>query len=99
MSVFDDEIRGDEASLFREAGDPADYVGQLSSANGIDVILEQGFEVYDEDQVAMRVTTISVLVDDIANSRQGDQVVMLNRTWTVQQPLEDDGHVRRLWVS
>lgn len=99
MSVFDDDIRADEASLFCEAGDPAEYRGQLAGHPATHVIVEHGFEVYDENQVAMRVTTVSVLVADVLNSRQGDEIVTEKRTWRVQQTLEDDDHVRRLWVS
>lgn len=98
MSVFDDEVRADEASIFTEAGDLADYQGAESHAD-IFVVIDHGFEVMDEDQVAMRVTTISVRVLDVPKSRQGDKITASGRTWTVQQILEDDGHVRRLWVS
>ncbi|MGE4534658.1 head-tail joining protein [Halomonas sp.] len=78
--------------------DLADYTG-ATMASQVPVILDRDFEVMDEDQVAMRVTTISVQVIDVATSRQGDSIHLGGRTWTVQQILEDDGFIRRLWVS
>lgn len=98
MSRFDDEVRQDLPEIYADAGDPADYAGS-TTASQILVILDRDFEVQDEDQVAMRVVTISVMVADVATSRQGDTIVLPGRTWTVQQILEDDGHTRRLWVS
>lgn len=62
-------------------------------------ILEHDFEVYDDDQVAMRVTTVSVWSSEIGKTSMGDTIETPDRTWRVQQILEDDGHVRRLWVS
>jgi len=61
--------------------------------------LDLSYEVYDQDQVAMRVATVLVPVEKVAASKQGDQIVLPDRTWTVQQSLEDDGDWRRLWVS
>lgn len=61
--------------------------------------LDIGFEVYDTDQVAMRVPTILVPVERVPTSPQGDQIVLPERTYTVQQIIEDDGQWRRLWVS
>lgn len=77
----------------------ADYQGASATAADIRVILDRDWEVHDQDQVAMRVTTVSVRVADVASSQQGDQIITADRTWTVQQTLEDDGHLRRLWVS
>lgn len=98
MSAFDDEMAADMPGIFADAGDLADYTGS-ATASQIPVILDRDFEVMDEDQVAMRVTTISVQVSLVATSRQGDSIALPGRTWTVQQILEDDGHIRRLWVS
>lgn len=98
MSVFDTEMAGDLGGIFADAGDLADYTGS-TTASQVPVILDRDFEVMDEDQVAMRVITISVQVSDVASSRQGDTVTLGARTWTVQQILEDDGFIRRLWVS
>lgn len=98
MSVFDDEVRVGTADIFRDAGDPGDYQGAVTAPD-IMVVLERDFEVYDDNQIAMRVITISVLIADVAESRQGDTIATNGRTWTVQQVLTDDGHVRRLWVS
>ncbi|WP_447956506.1 head-tail joining protein [Vreelandella sp. EE7] len=99
MSAFDDEVRQGLAEMHRDAGKLGAYHGSEASASGIYVVLDTGYEVYDQDQVAMRVTTISVLVADVATSRQGDTIALPGRTWTVQQTLEDDGFERRLWVS
>lgn len=99
MSVFDDEVRTDEAAIFAEAGDLADYQGADVSASDIYVVVDKAFEIYDADQLAMRVTTISVRSADVARVSQGDTIKLPPRTWVVQQILEDDGHVRRLWVS
>ena len=98
MSRFDDEVRQDMPGIFADAGDLADYAGS-TTASQVPVILDRDFEVYDEDQVAMRVTTISVQVSQVPTSRQSDSIALPGRTWTVQQILEDDGFIRRLWVS
>jgi len=99
MSAFDEEVMGDMPDIFADAGDLVDYQGSEFTANGVLAIKDDSFEVYDQDQVAMRVTTFSVQVTDVATSRQGDMIMQPNRTWKVQQILEDDGRVRRLWVS
>nr|WP_175488809.1 hypothetical protein [Halomonas muralis] len=78
---------------------PCTYQGAGLVASGIEHILERDFEAQDDDQVAMRVTTISVRVSDVTTSRQGDTIATPSRTWTVQQILEDDGHIRRLYVT
>lgn len=61
--------------------------------------LDLSFEIYDQDQVAMRVATILVPVERVPESRQGDTVAVPGRAWRVQQVLEDDGQWRRVWVS
>ncbi|AIA76229.1 hypothetical protein FF32_15710 [Halomonas campaniensis] len=61
--------------------------------------LDLSHEVYDQDQVAMRVATILVPVERVPSSGQGDTVALPGRTWRVQEVLEDDGYWRRLWVS
>lgn len=99
MSAFDDEILAGLIEMYRDAGKLAVYQGSESSSPELYVVLDRGYEVYDQDQVAMHVTTISVLVADVATSRQGDAIAVPGRTWTVQQILEDDGFERRLWVS
>lgn len=99
MSAFDDEILAGLIEMYRAAGKLAAYQGSESSSPELYVVLDRGYEVYDQDQVAMHVTTISVLVADVATSRQGDAISVPGRTWTVQQILEDDGFERRLWVS
>lgn len=99
MSAFDDEILAGLVEMYRDAGKLAAYQGSESSSPELYVVLDRGYEVYDQDQVAMHVTTISVLVADVATSRQGDTITLPGRTWTVQQIIEDDGFERRLWVS
>ncbi len=99
MSALDEEMMGDMPDIFADAGDPVDYQGAGFTANSVMAIKDDSFEVYDQDQVAMRVTTMSVQNRDVATSRQGDRIVTPSRTWIVQQILEDDGHVKRLWVS
>lgn len=99
MSAFDEEVMGDMPDIFADAGDLVDYQGSGFTANGVLAIKDDSFEVYDQDQVAMRVTTFSVQVTDVATTRQGDMIMLPNRTWKVQKILEDDGRVRRLWVS
>ena len=97
---FQDHLdRLDGAVMTHLADGVGDYQGAAANAAGIPYMLDHGFEVYDDDQVAMHVTTISVHVGDVVTSRQGDQFVTPSQTWTVQQTLEDDGHIRRLWVS
>lgn len=89
----------DLGGIYQDAGDVADYQG-ASSATGILVVIDRDWQVYDKDQLPMRVTTISVMIADVPESRQGDQIdVASDRVWTVQEVLEDDGHERRLWVS
>ncbi|MES3674606.1 hypothetical protein QC589_01480 [Halomonas elongata] len=99
MSFQDHLDRLDEAVMTHLSDGTCDYQGSSSSASGVRYMLDHDFEVYDENQVAMHVTTVSVHVNDVATSRQGDQIVTPSRSWTVQQILEDDGHLRRLWVS
>ena len=99
MSVFDDDVLGDLPSIYADAGDTVDYQGSGFSASDVLAIKDSSFEVYDQDQVAMRVTTFSVQAVDVPTSRQGDRIITPGRTWTVQQILEDDGFDRRLWVS
>lgn len=90
--------RLNQVGMARLADSVGDYAG-ASTATGIALMIDRDFEVYNEDQVAMRVVTISVLVSDVPTSRQGDTIATTERAWTVQQILEDDGHMRRLWVS
>ncbi|SHK53786.1 head-tail joining protein [Halomonas caseinilytica] len=99
MSFQDHLDRLDEAVMTHLSDGTCDYQGSASSATGIPYMLDHDFEVDDENQVPMHVTTVSVQVSDVATSRQGDQIVTPSRTWDVQQILEDDGHMRRLWVS
>lgn len=99
MAFADHSRRLDEAVMSHLGDGPCSYQGADGALPGVSHILDLDFEVMDEDQVAMRVTTVSVRVLDVARSRQGDKVVTPARTWTVQQILEDDGHIRRLWVS
>lgn len=99
MAFADHSRRLDEAVMSNLGDGPCNYQGADGVLAGVSHILDLDFEVMDEDQVAMRVTTVSVRVLDVARSRQGDKVVTPVRTWTVQQILEDDGHIRRLWVS
>lgn len=99
MSVFDDEMMGDMPDIFADAGDPVVYQGAGYAVSDVLAIKDDSFEVYDQDQVAMRVTTISVQISQVPSSKQGDQIITPSRTWTVQQTLEDDGYLRRLWVS
>lgn len=82
----------------RTADVQGDYTG-ASTAPGIDLHFDSSYVVYDENGLAQRVTAISVLVVDVPESRQGDRIALPGRTWEVQQILEDDGHVRRLYVS
>lgn len=99
MSRFDDEVSVDLRGIYADAGDLADYLG-ASTASGILAVIDRAWQVEDQDQLSMPITTISVMVADVPKSRQGDQVAMTSgETWTVQQVLEDDGHERRLWVS
>lgn len=99
MSRFTDDVARDLPGIFADAGDPANY--QLAGGGSVPLmaVIQKDWEVMDDDQVAMRVTTVCIMARDVSKSRQGDQVITPGRTWTVQQILEDDGHVRRLWVS
>lgn len=101
MSVFDDEVRSDMASIFEDAGFVADYrseVGVLIPE--IWVLLDRDWESYSDDQqLAGRITTICVMVADVAQTSQGDTILCPGKTWLVEQIVEDDGHIRRLWVT
>lgn len=98
--AFADHLDRLDGAVMTHLGDgPCTYQGAGFVASGIEHILERDFEAQDDDQVAMRVTTISVRLSDVVTSRQGDTLVTPARTWTVQQILEDDGHMRRLYVT
>lgn len=99
MSFADLTGRLDEAVMQHLGDGLCTYQGAAFIAQDIDHILDRDHEVYGEDQVAMRVTSISVLVSDVPTSRQGDTIATAARTWNVQQVLEDDGHLRRLYVT
>jgi len=97
---FNDHMAALDGAVMTHLGDGlCDYQGAAVTANGIEHILDESFEVYDENQIPMRVRTISVLVADVPESRSQDVIELPDRSWTVQQVLEDDGHIRRLWVS
>jgi len=77
------------------------YTGE-TLLTGVDYILDHEFEVFDQDQVAQYVSAISVKVDQVPCSRQGDTITTPTTpgiTWTVQQTLEDDGYLRVLMVT
>lgn len=99
MAFADHTARLSEAVSLHLWDGSCQYTGTGVSHAGIPHQLEKDWEVMDDDQVAMRVTTICIMAKDVPKSRQGDQVITPGRTWTVQQVLEDDDHVRRLWVS
>lgn len=101
MSVFDDEIRSDTAGIFQDAGFVADYRSQVGVLiPGIWVVLDRDWESYSDDQqLAGRITTICVMTADVARSDQGDTVITPSKTWTVEEVVADDGHIRRLWVT
>lgn len=61
--------------------------------------LDLSYEVYDQDQIAMRVTTVLLPADRVPETKQGDLIVTPTRTWKAQQVVEDDGQWRRVWVS
>ena len=97
---FSDHMASLDLAVMTHLGDGlCDYQGADVTASGIEHIFDEAFEVYDENQIPMRVRTISVLVADVSESKSQDTIVLPGRTWTVQQILEDDGHIRRLWVS
>lgn len=97
---FDDYTGRLNEAVMSYLGDGAGtYHGVGFTATEARYILDRDFEVYDEDQVAMRVTSLSVEVAVVPSSRQGDSFVTADRTWTVQQILNDDGQLRRLWVT
>ncbi|WKD26591.1 hypothetical protein NDQ72_10945 [Halomonas sp. KG2] len=101
MSAFDDEVRSDMTSIFQDAGFLADY--QITGGAvllGKLVVLDRNWEPYSDDQqLAGRINTISVMVADVPSSNQGDTIQAPGKTWIVEEVLEDDGHVRRLWVT
>lgn len=120
MSFADLNRRLNEAVMTHLSDDLADYEHQGAvTASQIRVILDRDYEVYDENQVAMHIATVSVMVQDVPRSQQGDVIIMPADGWLssrywgnpdfwaevpkqrrrVQQILEDDGHMRRLWVS
>jgi len=67
--------------------------------DNVPYLLDRDFEVQEDDQVALRVTTISVRVSRVSKSGRGDTITAAGRTWNVQQTLEDDGSWRRLYVT
>lgn len=76
------------------------YQGVSFLSENAGYILDQDHEVYDDNQVAQRVTTVCIEVKHLPSaSRIGDQIITAGRTWKVQQTLEDDGHLRRLYVT
>ncbi|RUR51415.1 head-tail joining protein [Vreelandella populi] len=101
MSVFDDEVRSDITDIFYDAGFVADYRSQAGVLiSGVWVVIDRDWESYSDDQqLAGRITTISVMTTDIARSDQGDTVITPAKTWTVEEVVADDGHIRRLWVT
>lgn len=99
MSFSDHSRRLDDAVMIHLGDGLCTYQARAGVIPGATHMLDRDFEVYGEDQVAMRVTTISVRCTEVTKSAQGDRVVTPSRAWTVQQVLEDDGHWRRLWVS
>lgn len=101
MSVFDDEVRSDLASIFQDAGFLADYqiTGGAVLLEKL-MVLDRNWEPYSDDQqLAGRINTISVMVADVPSSKQGDTIQVPGKTWIVEEIIEDDGHVRRLWVT
>lgn len=62
-------------------------------------ILDRDFEAQDADQVALRVTTISVRPSRVSSSAFGDTITAAGHVWKVQEILEDDGQWRRLYVT
>ena len=99
MSFADLNHRLSEAVMTHLHDGDCQYQGSGVTHTDVRYALDVDFEVYDQDQVAMRVTTISVQISQVPSSKQGDQIITPSRTWTVQQTLEDDGYLRRLWVS
>lgn len=99
MSFADHANRLDEAVMQHLGDGTCTYTGAGFVAKDIGHILDRSHEVYDENQLAQRVTAISVMVADVPTSRQGDTITTASRTWTVQQVLEDDGYLRRLYVT
>ncbi|MFS8174984.1 hypothetical protein [Vreelandella titanicae] len=101
MSAFDDDVRNDIASIFQDAGFLADYqiTGGAVLLDKL-MVLERNWEPYSDDQqLAGRINTISVMVADVPSSKQGDTIQVPGKTWIVEEIIEDDGHVRRLWVT
>lgn len=90
-------------AAFRAFGteDKATYhYGDGSTAvAGVRAVLDRDFEVFDEDQLPLRVTTICIPVATIATSQRGDTIDMAGRTWHVNRILDDDGYERRIEVT
>ncbi|ATH77790.1 hypothetical protein CLM76_09380 [Vreelandella venusta] len=101
MAFFDQYAsRLDEAAMQHLSDGHATYTAASGPALlEVPYQLDLSHEVYDQDQVAMRVATILLPVERVPESRQGDTVAVPGRTWRVQQVLEDDGQWRRVWVS
>jgi|GEM_PF-1762769 hypothetical protein len=66
---------------------------------GIKAVLDRNYEVYDDDQIARRVTVIAVLVAQVPVSERRDTIERDGQTWQVHQVLDDDGFERVLEVS
>ena len=63
-------------------------------AEGITAVLDRDYELFDEDQVAIRVSVMSIEVQQVPESQQGDVIIRPGERWTVGPTIEDDGHMR-----
>lgn len=73
--------------------------GAGGSVPNVRAVLDRDIEIYDEDQLPLRVTTISVPVKAVPKSQRGDSIVMDGRTWHVNRILDDDGYHRVIEVT
>jgi hypothetical protein len=100
MTRFSDALnRLSQAVRERLSDTRGNYVSPSATYADVPLIIDRAFELYREEQLAERVTTISVLCADIPTSSSADVIETPERSWRVYQILEDDGQLRRLRVG
>ncbi|GAA3704314.1 hypothetical protein GCM10022421_08920 [Oceanisphaera sediminis] len=104
MSWSNITSRMDEAIMATVNDGLCQYQGTAANATDAPYILDRDVELFDgsgpDQGVAQLVTTVSIQSGLLGGaSRQGDRIITAERSWTVQQTLKDDGHMRQLYVT
>lgn len=61
---------------------------------GITAVLDRDYELIDDDQMAIRVSVMSIEVAQVPTSTEGDVITRQGQRWHVGPTIEDDGHMR-----